>query len=159
PASCCGLFGMKPTRGRNPCGPHESERWFGLAQEHVLTRSVRDSAALLDISAGPELTSPYHAPPPAGHFLDEVGRAPGKLRIAFSDRPHLPGQVHADCKRALSEAALLLEQLGHEVVEATPDLEPEPLAEAFFTVICGSIAAAIALAEHETGRRPQRHEL
>ena len=159
PAACCGLFGLKPTRGRNPAGPHQTEHWFGLAAEHVLTRSVRDSAAMLDISAGPEPTSPYHAPVRERPFLEEVGLPPRKLRIAFTDQPHLPARVHADCKRALRDAALLLEDLGHEVVEATPELNPEPLAEAFFTIVCGSVAAAIRTAELETGQRPQRHQL
>jgi amidase len=159
PGSCCGVFALKPTRGRNPTGPHASERWLGFATEHVLTRSVRDSAALLDASAGPEPTSPYWAPPPERPFLDEVGAPTGRLRIAFSDRPQLPSTVHRDCASAVRDAALLCAELGHDVCEAAPPIDPEGFAHAFFVVICGSVAAGLELAAHELGRRPARHEL
>ena len=86
PASCCGLFALKPTRARVPLGPEYGDIFSGLAVEHALTRTVRDSAALLDAVAGPDLGDPYHAPPPAGPFAEEVGADPGRLRIAFSDR-------------------------------------------------------------------------
>lgn len=89
PASCCGVFGLKPTRGRNPIGPDLDEALHGLAGDHILTRSVRDSAAMLDATAGPDLGAPYYAQPPSRPFLDEVGADPGKLRIAFTSRPFL----------------------------------------------------------------------
>jgi amidase len=159
PASCCGLFGLKPTRGRNPAGPDDSEHWLGLAAEHVLTRSVRDSAALLDVSAGPETTSPYWAPPVERPFLEEVGAPVGRLRIAFTDRPHLPGRVHPECRAAMKDAALLCESLGHHVEEASPKIDAEDFARAFFTAVCGSIAAGIELAEKHMGRKPAKDEL
>ncbi|HEV8245690.1 MAG TPA: amidase, partial [Polyangiaceae bacterium] len=156
---CCGIFGLKPTRARNPTGPDASEHWLGMAIEHVLTRTVRDSAALLDATSGPERTSPYWAPPHERPFLNEVGAPPGRLRIAFTDRPHLPGTVHRDCRAALEDTVKLCVELGHEVEEATPKIDAEPFAHAFFTIVCGSIAAGIELAEKELGRRPVRAEL
>ncbi|HEY3495864.1 MAG TPA: amidase [Polyangiaceae bacterium] len=159
PASCCGLFGLKPTRGRNPAGPEASEHWLGLAMEHVLTRSVRDSAAFLDASAGPETTSPYWAPPQERPFLSEIGAPTGKLRIAFSSRAQLPATVHKDCLAAVHDAARLAAELGHDVEEADPPIDPEPFAHAFFTVICASVAAGIAIAEQELGRRVARDEI
>src|SRR5215831_9077652 len=84
PASACGLFGLKPTRARNPMGPDAGEGWGGASVGHAVTRSVRDSAALLDATSGPDVGDPYWAPPPAGPFLAEVGRAPGRLRVALT---------------------------------------------------------------------------
>ena len=86
PASCCGLFGMKPTRGRTPTGPDRGELWQGCVVDHVLTRSVRDSAAALDAIAGPDVGAPYFMPAPARPYLEESRTEPAKLRIAFSDR-------------------------------------------------------------------------
>jgi amidase len=147
PASCCGVFGLKPTRGRNPCGPDASEHWMGFAVEHVLTRSVRDSAAVLDATAGPETTSPYWAPPNPRPFLAEVGAPPGRLRIAFCTTPHLPGRVHADCVAAVHDAAALCESLGHQVVEAGPEINGEEFAYHFFVLMCASVAGGIIGAE------------
>ena len=120
PASCCGLFGLKPTRARLPLGPEYGDIFSGLAVEHALTRSVRDSAALLDATAGPDLGDPYLAPAPERPFLEEVGADPGRLRIAFCPGPFGPDGIHPDCAAAVHDAAALCESLGHDVSEALP---------------------------------------
>src|SRR5205807_2664545 len=127
PASCCGLFGLKPTRGRNPLGPIYGDIFSGLVVEHGLTRSVRDSAALLDATAGPDLGDPYSVPSPARPFLEEVEAAPDQLRIGFSIRTPLGTELHPDCVAAVRDAAALCESLGHEVVEAAPRFDGEQL--------------------------------
>ena len=153
PASCCGLFGMKPTRGRLPTGPDFGEIWQGAVVEHVLCRSVRDSAAILDATAGPDPGAPYAAPEPAGPFREEVGREPGPLRIAFTDQPWLGHGVDAECSAALHDTARLLESLGHEVEEAGPRLDGPGFARAFLTMICGELRGDIEEAETVLGRR------
>jgi amidase len=153
PASCCGVFGFKPTRGRNPTGPDLAEGWQGLACDHVLTRSVRDSAAMLDATAGPDVGAPYYAAPPARPFLSEVGAEPGKLRIAFTSRPLLPAVVHEDCVKGVEATARLCQELGHEVVEATPEIDGGTFARAFFTMVCGETQAEIEESEVLLGRK------
>jgi amidase len=153
PASCCGIFGMKPTRGRTPTGPIEGALWEGAAVEHVLTRSVRDSAAMLDAICAEEPGSPYVAPAPARPFREEVGADPGRLRIAFTDRPLLGDHMHDDCKAALRDTVALLESLGHIVVEASPPLDRDEFLRAFLLMVCSQAAADLADAEAATGMR------
>ena len=153
PASCCGLFGLKPTRGRTPTGPIAGEIWQGAVVEHCLTRSVRDSAAMLDAVSGPDVGAPYIAPTPARPFLEEVSRAPKKLRVAFTSTPLLGHTVHPDCVAALTDAVKLLESMGHDVVEAAPPVDREKFNRAFLTVVCGELHADILDAEEYVGKR------
>jgi amidase len=134
PASCCGLFGLKPTRARNPLGPLFGDMFSGLVAEHVVTRSVRDSAALLDATSGPDLGDPYFAPPPARPFLEEVGADAGKLRIAFTTKTPTGAPLHPDCIAAVEDAARLCESLGHRVEEAAPAIDGGNLVQSFMTI-------------------------
>jgi amidase len=153
PASCCGIFGLKPTRGRTPTGPIEGELWEGAAIEHVLTRSVRDSAAMLDAISGPEAGAPYVTADPARPFREEVGADPGRLRIAFTDRPLLGDRMDDDCKVALRDTVALLESLGHTLVEASPPLDRDQFLRAFLLMVCGQSDADLTDAESATGLR------
>ncbi len=153
PAACCGLFGHKPSRARNPAGPTASEHWSGFVSEHVLTRSVRDSAAMLDATHGPDETSPYYAAPIEGTFLGATERDPRRLRIAFHSEPALPAEVHPDCIAAVQDAAQLCAELGHHVEEVAPRHDTLELARAFLIVIGANVAAEIREGEQMLGRR------
>lgn len=160
PASCCGLFGLKPTRGRTPVGPERSQIWNGLAGSHVISRTVRDSAAMLDAIEGPEPTSPYWAPPKTRPFIEEVGAPPGRLRIALTKRPHLTTVApHPDCAAAADDAGRLLADLGHHVEEADLDVDGDEVARDFFTLVCVEMAALVTRAEALAGRRARRGDL
>src|SRR6476646_1302724 len=151
PASASGLFGLKPTRARNPMGPDRGEGWAGLSCSHVLSISVRDSAAMLDAIHGPELSSPYFAPEPAGPFLEEVGRDPGKLRIAFPDKSPYGDAIDPEIAASTREVAALLVGLGHDVEERAPTLTADPAA-VMATITSASTALNLRLAEQRFGR-------
>jgi amidase len=159
PASCCGLFGLKPTRGRTPVGPVIGEAWRGAVVDHVLCRSVRDSAAVLDATAGPDPGAPYFAPPPERPFLEEAGADPVRLRIAFTDKPWLGHTVHADCFSALRETADLLESLGHQVEERSPDFDGAAFARAFLVMIMVELRSDLVDLQEVLGRKVKSSEL
>jgi len=123
PASCCGLVGLKPTRGRTTLAPHYGDLISGYFVEHALTRSVRDCAALLDVIAGPEIGEPYAAPVPNRAFADEVGQPSGQLRIGFSAVTPLGDPLDPECEKAIRATAELCASLGHDVVEASPEYD------------------------------------
>ena len=153
PASCCGVFGLKPTRGRVPAGPDLGDPWRGFAQENVISRSVRDSAAMLDAIAGPDIGAPYWAPPVARPYLQEAAAEPGRLRIAFTSHPFLGKDVHEDCVRGLNDTARLLERLGHDVTEATPDIDRDAFSLSYLTVIAGETCAQVNAIIKRAGRK------
>ncbi len=155
PASCCGLFGLKPTRARTPHGPAVGDVMSGLAIDHALTRSVRDSAALLDAAAGPDLGDPYWAPPPERPFLQEVGADPGPLRIAFTSQAPTGVPIHADCVAAVKDAAALCADLGHDVYEASPAIDGQLMSQAFIAVWAAGCAWGIDALARLTGRQPR----
>lgn len=144
PASCCGLFGLKPSRGRVPMGPGRTEGWGGMSTHHAVTWSVRDSAALLDATHGLEPGSRYGAPAPAEGYLAQVGRPPGRLRVALMLAPPSGGAVDPDCLAAARAAARLCESLGHHVEEAAPRIDAAAFGMASFVLIGASVAADVA---------------
>ncbi len=153
PAACCGLFGMKPTRARTPLGPDFGDIGSGLVHQHAVTRSVRDSAALLDAISGPELGDPYFAPPIARPFAAELRDPPGRLRIALSRQPLNGAPVEDDCIAAVEDAARLCTELGHEVVEAAPPTDGfEAVMSAYLLTASALLASIIDLVSNFTGR-------
>jgi amidase len=151
PASACGVFGLKPTRARNPVGPERGEGWGGLSCGHVLSISVRDSAAMLDATHGAEPTSPYRAPRPARPFAEEVGRDPGRLRIAFTDRSPHGDAINPEIAAAVRDVAALLARLGHDVEERAPPLVADPAA-VIATIVSASTGLTVRLTEQKFGR-------
>lgn len=160
PASCCGLFGLKPTRGRIPPGPRDAESWRGSVAEHVLTRSVRDSAAMLDATHGPEPGAPYRITPPGGPFAGNVATAPAPLRVAWTTEPLVGSTTpDPDCVQAVAEVAALLEGFGHRLTEATPRIDGGAFARAFMVMVAGEVGAELDDLARALGRRPRRGEL
>lgn len=156
PASCCGLFGFKPSRGLLPTGPLAAEIWRGFVTGHVVSRSVRDSAVMLDATGGADPGAPYAAPMPSRPFSEAAGADPRPLRIAFSARPLFgSAPVHADCVEAMHDAARLLVSLGHHVEEAAPPVEAEACAQAFITIVAAETRASLEWAASLHGRAPR----
>jgi amidase len=157
PASCCGLFGLKPTRARTPLGPLVGESWGSMGVVHVLTRSVRDSAALLDASHGPAPGDPYAAPAVMRPYSQEVGADPGRLRVALQLRPLSGSPVDVECIGAARAAADLLVSMGHVVDEVDLPGPYEPLATAAWALVATGVTGALNRRAAALGR-PLREE-
>jgi Asp-tRNA(Asn)/Glu-tRNA(Gln) amidotransferase A subunit family amidase len=151
PAACCGLFGLKPSRGRVPMGPNRTEGWGGMAVNHAVTRSVRDSAAILDVTHGVEPGSRYGAPTPDAPFLSQVSRDPGPLRIALMTQPLSGAPIDPEVVEVVEATARLLESLGHHVQIAAPQLDTRALGHAGFLLTASSVAADVADRAQTTG--------
>ena len=143
PASCCGLFGLKPTRARTPKGPLLGDTTSGLSISHCISRTVRDSAALLDATAGADVGDPYVAPVQERPFLDETRTSSGKLRIAFTTKAPTGVPIHEDCVTAVNHTVYLLQELGHEVVEASPQMDAERFMQAFLALWAAGAAWSV----------------
>ncbi len=154
PASCCGLVGLKPTRGRMTYAPDFGDAVDGLANDHVVSRSVRDSAAALDATAGGIQGDPYWAPPAPPSYLDTLNAKPRRLRIAFTTKKPDGQTVHRDCVAAIEAAANLCASLGHSVEEASPDLNQTALVPAFVALWAANLAAGIDYVAQLTGQTP-----
>ncbi len=154
PASCCGAFGLKPSRGRVPLGPDVGESWQGAAVAHVITRSVRDSAAMLDAVSGPDAGDPYSIISPERPYLEEVERDPKPLKIAFSKRSPLGNELHPECVSAVEKAVKLLQSLGHKLEEREPSMDGMTLAKCYFMIYYGEVAAEVADLKNVLGREP-----
>lgn len=151
PAGYCGLFGLRPSRGRVPVGPGYGELWEGASSDHVVSRSVRDSAAALDAVQGADCGAPFVIAPPAKPYLECLSDPPERLRIGFSTRSPLGAPVDAECIEAVHHSAALLEALGHHVEEAEPDIDGQALAATYLEMYFGQVAADVARAQRVCG--------
>ncbi len=155
PSACCGLFGLKPSRGRTPVGPFRGEGWAGLSVAHAITRSVRDSALLLDLVSAPEPGARLAAPPPPHSHVEAAGRDPERpLRIALLAAHPLGGELHPDCRAAVESAAKLCADLGHHVEPAFPELDVEALNRAIVSVIAVETSLLVSARARATGVPP-----
>ncbi|MFA9555690.1 amidase [Evansella sp. AB-rgal1] len=154
PASYCGLFGIKPSRGRTPVGPVFGRHWQGASSDHVLTRSVRDSAAMLDVLNYQEKGAAFSALPYKGSYLESMDTPTRKsLKIAYTLQSPLGTEVQEDCKEAVKKAITLLETLGHEVEEKDAPVDGKIIAKSYLTMYFGEVAATLASAERVLGRK------
>jgi amidase len=154
PAACCGLVGLKPSRGRTPTGPEFGQPLHGMGIEHVVTRTVRDCAAMLDAVHGPGVGDPFEIPPPARRYAQELEAAPSRLRIAFSSAGMMQADIDPDMRDALLQVAKHLEQLGHHVEEASPVFDEALFHSANLTYWCGFLVAGVLGVGHFNGRTP-----
>ncbi|MBS0275256.1 MAG: amidase [Proteobacteria bacterium] len=159
PASCCGLVGLKVSRGRITQGPDNADSTAGLSVDNCVTRSVRDCAAMLDLSSTPDFSDPYFAPPQQGSYLEGIKTPPTKLKIAVSTSNYRGAPFHPDVADAVQKAAKLCEQLGHTVEEAKPAVNSEEMTTAFMVLWATASAFGIETLTQLTGQKPSLDNL
>lgn len=159
PSSCCGLVGLKPRRGRSSFAPSAGQSLDGLSVTHALTRTVRDTALLLDVIAGSAPGDPYSAPSPARPFVQEVGADPGRLRVMRLERPPFPGQVDPRVQAVADHAAGVLDSLGHHVESGRLSFDPEVMRRSIVVIHAVDNAVTFKWLLEELGRRPEPDEL
>lgn len=159
PAAYNGLFGLKPSRGRISCGPNVGEAWTGASTDHVVSRTVRDSAGMLDLLAGPASGDPFAIPAPETRWQDVIQQAPGTLRIGvFTSSPYHT-EVAPECVAAVEDTARLLESLGHRVEYARPEFDGMALARCYLALYFGEVTALMARAREQLGATDADFEL
>jgi len=156
PASCCGLVGLKVSRGRITQGPDMADSTCGLSVDHVVTRSVRDCAAALDISCTPDFGDPYFAPAPEGSYLEGIREKPKRLRIGVATKGMHGRPFDSEVLEAVTKSAALCESLGHTVEEASPPFDAQAMTNAFLTLWATSVAQGIEAVARMTGVPPSR---
>jgi amidase len=159
PAACCGLVGLKPTRARLPDGPASGEGWGGMSIDGVLTRSVRDTAAAMDATAGADLGAPYWAPPIDGKYLDAIATPPKRLVIAVCTTSFEGAPIDPECRAAVEKTAKLCADLGHEIVEARPQFDFMAAMRAWANVVAVGTSLSVQSKVDAIGRKPRRDEL
>ncbi|MFW2381300.1 MAG: amidase [Acidimicrobiales bacterium] len=152
PAAYCGLFGLKPSRGRVPSGPNIGDPWYGAAQSLVVSRSVRDTAAMLDAVHGIDRGASYAAPPPTSPYLQSIDADPEPMRIAFTTQSPIGTDVHRENRAAVEQTVALLEDLGHRIEERPAPVDGHAVAKAYITMYFADVAATIQEIEAVTGR-------
>ena len=154
PASCCGLVGLKPTRARNPLGPLVGDIMSGLVAEHIVCRTVRDAAAMLDVTAGPAPGDPYCAPPAPKSWLASSKKPTGKLRIGYAATKLDGGDYDPECQAAVAHAVRLCKDLGHKVEQASPLIDIEQMTGCFMALWTGGLAMQVDMLSAQTGKKP-----
>lgn len=160
PAACCGLVGLKPSRGRMPSGPDSDDLIFGMGAELVVSRTVRDTAAVLDATHGPDVGARLMLPPPPAPYAELIKRPPARLKIAFTvTSPDGAVPMHRDCRTGVERTAKLLADLGHHVEEAAPDFDHEAACLNFLDLASAFFGTGMSMIQHVLGRTPSRENL